>query len=66
MIKDFAEALLLLGLTASLYLIFGVLLAGFSCYRHGDLGPYPEMGFLDLLWIPAFLGACWMLKGRKE
>jgi hypothetical protein len=35
----------------------GAVLVGVSCYRHGDVGPYPELDYLPWLPVAAMLVA---------
>lgn len=50
--------------TALIWFLLAVALTGFSCVRHGDVGPYPEVEWIPSLVIPAFW-VSWRLCTRK-
>lgn len=43
--------------TAGIYLVFGLILLGVTCARHGDRGPYPELEYAPYLPFAAALVA---------
>lgn len=63
--NELIEGIRLAVTTVVLFLLFAAILLGFSCSRHGDVGPYPEERYTSFLVVPAFLVACWLWKGKK-
>lgn len=54
------------GLTFMLWFGFGVLIVGYSCFKHGDRGPYPEADWAGQWLLPICMGVSFLLVSLRK
>jgi hypothetical protein len=59
------EVLDFAGRSMLLSLLLAFCLVGFSCFQHGDVGPYPEVDFMwAVIPVAMLLAFVWMKNAR--